>query len=84
MCTRQSLKAHALLKHILVTCNGKYTSKRQRTKRKMLATCTLHRVIFQVVFSLLLAFLEGSAIEKVRGMSLVGCHSKQNDAITFK
>ena len=46
-------------------------SKRWRVKRKKLAT--LHRVVFQVEFSLLLAFLgplEGSAVEKVRKMSL--------------
>ena len=52
--------------------------KRRRLKRKKLAA--LHRVVFQVEFSLLLAFLrplEGSAVEKVRGMSLkyfVGRH----------
>ena len=52
------LKVPVLLKRTLMTCNRKYTedfSQRQRIKRKKLAT--LHRVIFRVVFSLLLAFL---------------------------
>ena len=42
-----------------------------RLNRKKLAT--LHQIVFQVEFSLLLAFLgplEGSAVEKVCGMSL--------------
>ena len=72
---RKSLKAHALdLLSILIMLTGsiqKTLGKRQRLNRKKLAT--LHRVVFQVEFSLLLAFLEpleGSAIEKVRGMSL--------------
>ena len=66
------LKAHALLKRTLMTCNGKYTEgfsqKRRRIKRKKVAA--LHQVVFQVVFSLLLAFLghlQGSAVEKVKG-----------------
>ena len=45
--------------------------KRRRQNRKKLAT--LYRIVVQVEFSLLLAFLgplEGSAVEKVRGMSL--------------
>ena len=49
----------------------KTLGKRRRLNRKKLAT--LHRVIFQVEFSLLLAFLgplEGSAIEKVCRMLL--------------
>ena len=49
----------------------KTLGKRRRLNRKKLAT--LHPVVFQVEFSLLLAFLgplEGSAVEKVRGMSL--------------
>ena len=55
-------------------CNGKYTedfSQRRRIKREKLTA--LPRVVFQVVFSLLLASLgplEGSAVEKVRGMTL--------------
>ena len=51
--------------------------KRQRLKKKKLAA--LHRVIFQVVFSLLLAFLgplEGSAVE-VHGM-LLQCSCKMS------
>ena len=50
---------------------GRLLVKRWRLKRKKLAA--LHQVIFQVVFSLMLALLgrlEGSAVEKVRGMSL--------------
>ena len=49
----------------------KTLGKRQRLNRKKLVT--LHRVVFQIEFSLLLAFLgpfEGSAIEKVCGMLL--------------
>ena len=49
----------------------KTLGKRRRLNRKKLAT--LHPVVFQVEFSLLLAFLgplEGSAVEKVRGMPL--------------
>ena len=49
-----------------------FRQKRRRLNRKKLAT--LHdRVVLQVEFSLLLAFLgplEGSAVEKVCGMSL--------------
>ena len=58
----------------VITCNGKYTEDflgKTETKRKKLAA--LHRVIFQVAFSSLLAFLgplEGSAVEKVCGMTL--------------
>ena len=47
--------------------------KRRRLNRKKLASATLHRVVFLVEFSLLLAFLrplEGSAVESMRGMSL--------------
>ena len=40
----------------------------RRLKRKKLAAS--HRVVFQVAFSLLLAFLGGSAVKKVRGMAL--------------
>ena len=49
----------------------KTLGKRRSLNRKKLAT--LHRVVSQVEFSLVLAFLEpleGSAVEKVRGMSL--------------
>ena len=49
----ESLKAHALLKRTLITCNGKYTEDFRRLKRKKLAA--LHPVVFQVVFSLLLS-----------------------------
>ena len=58
----------------LITLTGsirKTLDKRRRLNRKKLAT--LHRVVSQVEFSLVLAFLEpleGSAVEKVRGMSL--------------
>ena len=58
----------------IITLTGsirKTLGKRRRLNRKKLAA--LHRVVFQVEFSLLLAFLgplEGSAVEKVRGMSL--------------
>ena len=58
----------------IITLTGsirKTLGKRRRLNRKKLAT--LHRVVFQVEFSLLLAFLgalEGSAVEKVRGMLL--------------
>ena len=65
-----NVKAHALLKRTLMTCNGNTLVKRRTIKKKKLAA--LHRVVFQVVFSLLLAFLgplEGSAVEKVHGMT---------------
>ena len=59
---------------ILITLTGsiqKTLGKRRRLNRKKLAA--LHQVVFQVEFSLLLAFLgplESSAVEKVHGMSL--------------
>ena len=58
----------------LITLTGsirKTFGRRRRINRKKLLP--YHRVVFQVEFSLLLAFLgplEGSAIEKVRGMLL--------------
>ena len=81
-CHRPSLTAYNAHARILesaranemITCNGKYTEDKTETKacnRKKLAA--LHRVVFQVAFRLLLAFLgplEGSAVEKVRGMAL--------------
>ena len=51
--------------------NGRPLAKRRRLREKQLAV--LHRVVFQVAFSLLLAYLrpiEGSVFEKVRRMSL--------------
>ena len=68
----ESLKVHALLKCILITeVYGRFLGKRRRLNRQKLAT--VHWVVFQVEFSLFIAFLgplEGSAVEKVRGMSL--------------
>ena len=64
--------AHARSITIVITLTGsiwKTSGKRQRLNKKKLAT--LHQVIFQVEFSLLLAFLgplEGSAVEKVHEM----------------
>ena len=52
------------------TCLAATAGSIRKTLEKL---ATLHRVVFQVEFSLLLAFLgplEGSAVEKVRGMSL--------------
>ena len=69
---RKSLKAHTLLKRIVITGSIRtILGKRQRLNRKKLAA--LHLVVFQVAFSVLLALLgplEGSAVEKVRGMML--------------
>ena len=68
---RESLNARARSITTLTGSIRKTLGKRRRLNRKKLAT--LHRVVFQVEFSLLLAFLgplEGSAVEKVRGMSL--------------
>ena len=64
------MKAHMLLKRILqeVHVYGRLRQRR-RLKRKELAA--LHQVIFQVVFSLLLAFfepLEGSAVKEMHRM----------------
>ena len=69
-CVRESLKLMRIL--IMVTGSIRKTlGKRWRLNRKKLAT--LHQVVFQVELSLLLAVLgplEGSAVEKVPGMSL--------------
>ena len=61
----------------MITCNGKYTEdflgKTETKACNRMKLAALHRVVFQVAFSLLLAFLgplEGSAVEKVRGMTL--------------
>ena len=76
---RESLKAHAIT--ILITLTGsirKTLGKRRRLNRKKLAT--LHRVVSQVEFSLVLAFLEpleGSAVEKCAECVTLAAHARR-------